>query len=125
MQITRPSATEKSIVARDVRRAFARIAVEQGVVREPAEHQVELPGEVAASRKPAHIPWPAKGGIRCAASPAISTRPRRQRSAQQARKVYTAWRSSVALPGRTPHGGEQLPGGRVLFSSSTSRAAGA
>ena len=65
------------------------------------------------------MPWPAKGGIWCAASPASSTRPFRQRSAQRARKVYTAWRSSFALLGRTPHGASRRHAAASLFSSSS------
>ncbi|GAA4973636.1 hypothetical protein GCM10025792_16570 [Pseudonocardia tropica] len=50
----------------------------------------------------------ANGGIRCAASPAGSTRPERHSVAKRAWKVHTTCRSSVALPGSSAKSDRQL-----------------
>ena len=68
-----------------------------------------------ASRRPEHMPWPANGGIRCAASPAISTRPRRQSVGVAGAEGV----DGVALERRVVRAdvprGEQLPGrGRIV-----------
>jgi hypothetical protein len=47
----------------------------------PPSTRSSFHARLAASRTPAHMPWPANGGIWWAASPAISTRPRATASA--------------------------------------------
>ena len=53
------------------------------------------------SRSPSPSPCPTNGGVRCAASPASSTRPARHRSATCARNVYSAARTISRPPGST------------------------
>ena len=64
------------------------------------------------------MPWPAKGGIWCAASPAISARPLRQRSAQRARKRVDGVALELRVAGWTPHGPSRRHADASLFSSS-------
>jgi hypothetical protein len=65
---------------------------------------------------PAHIPWPMNGGVRCAASPAIMSRPYRQVCASLEWKVsvgafHGVWRQQTGAP--PPVAGRQagIPGG--------------
>jgi hypothetical protein len=86
-QMTLPSSTDIPI-------AFW-IWAERSVVYVSSSRSAERPestrssfqARFAASRIPEHMPCPANGGMRCAASPAIRIRRSRQRSAQRAWNV--------------------------------------
>ena len=55
--------------------ALTRVGIERGRAGRPVSTRSRCQDSVNASRIPEHMPWPANGGIRWAASPANSTGP--------------------------------------------------
>ena len=104
MQMTFPSSTEKLMYHFACsRRSFdhsSRRFMPDSPWRTRSRRQTRL----TTSRRPAHIPSPAKGGMRWAASPTMRARPARQFSRYFASNRVTAARSRSALSGEMPHG---------------------
>ena len=69
---------------------------------------------LAASRKPAHRPWPANGGVWWAASPARSTRPRRHSSDPTGLEPVHRVLLEAGVVGPSVERLEQAPGRRLV-----------
>ena len=76
-QITLPSSIEKPIAPCAWGRRSSSYVSSSASVARPVSTRSSFHARFAASRRPAHIPCPANGGIWWAASPASRTRPRR------------------------------------------------
>ena len=119
-----PSSTARRDHRLVLRLALGVDAVEQRSPREPAQHEVELPGEVrGVAQTRSTAPGPRNGGVRWAASPTSSTCPLRIWSASIERNSYTALRVSGPSCGRVPRL-EQRPHARRDPRNPTARSPG-